>query len=76
MKEAFGETTEHIPNKALVDLMKSQKVMAIELKEVVAEKGYYPKDTPIANYDEAFVKGVLVGAWPQVYKMIEEKRSK
>lgn len=74
MKEAFGETSEHIPNKKLTDLMISQKVTAQELKEVVASKGYYPLSTPIANYDEGFINGVLVGAWNQVYTQIEKNR--
>ena len=42
----------------------------VELREVMAaveSRGYYPKGTPFENYDPAFVSGVLVGAWDQVY---------
>lgn len=57
---------------ALLDLMNLHKVTEEEIRTAVAKKGYYPKDTPIKNYDPQFVTGVLVGAWPQVYQMIKE----
>jgi hypothetical protein len=62
--------SEKLP-KALRDLM---VVSEEEIQEVVGQKGYYPKATPILNYDPDFIQGVLVGAWPQVYQMIEELR--
>ncbi len=67
------ETTEIIP-KALSDLMKTNKVAVEEIKKVVGDRGYYPEDTPIENYDPEFIKGVLVGAWEQVFKMIKDNR--
>lgn len=60
--------------KALRDLMVENKVAEEEIQVVVAQKGYYPQDTPITNYDPGFVNGVLVGAWPQVFGMIQELR--
>jgi len=60
--------------RALQDLMRENNVTTDEIQKAVASKGYYPKDTPIKNYDPAFVAGVLVGAWQQVYKMIQEMR--
>lgn len=60
--------------KALADLMKANNVTVGEIQAVVAKRGYYPLDTPIANYDQQFITGVLVGAWPQVYNMILEYR--
>lgn len=59
---------------ALRDLMAQHQVRADEIQLVVSKKGYYPYDTPIANYDPSFVSGVLVGAWPQVFGMIQETR--
>jgi len=56
--------------KALRDLMQSNNVKPEDIQQVVAQKGYYPIDTPIKNYDAGFVSGVLVGAWPQVYEAI------
>jgi len=60
--------------KALADLMKANNVTVEEIQEVVGSRGYYPKNTPIDNYDPSFVAGVLVGAWQQVYAMITESR--
>ena len=58
--------------KALADLMRQNNVTVEEIQEVVGSKGYYPSDTPIENYDPKFISGVLVGAWPQVLKMVKE----
>lgn len=60
--------------KALADLMKENDVSVQEIQQVVAYKGYYPIDTPIYKYDPDFINGVLIGAWPQVYKMIITER--
>lgn len=59
---------------ALRDLMLQNNVTEVEIQVVVSRKGYYPQDTPIANYDPSFVEGVLVGAWQQVYGMVVEFR--
>lgn len=60
---------------ALRDLMLQNNVTEEEIQMVVSSKGYYPMGTPILNYDPGFIDGVLVGAWPQVYKEIEEMRN-
>lgn len=60
--------------KALLDLMKANEVTVKEIQEVVAQRGYYPKNTPVENYDPNFIDGVLIGAWPQVFAMIEDNR--
>ncbi len=54
--------------------MKKENVLPDEIKSVVSQKGYYPYNTPIENYDPEFVKGVLIGAWPQVLEMIKQER--
>ncbi len=59
---------------ALMDLMKKDNVLPDEIRSVVSQKGYYPYGTPIENYDPEFIKGVLVGAWPQVFDMIKQER--
>lgn len=64
---------EDVP-KALADLMAANGVTVEEIQGVVAMKGYYPQDTPIANYDPGFIDGVLVGAWQQVFAAIKEMR--
>lgn len=60
---------------ALRDLMIPNNVTENEIQIVVSKKGYYPIDTPITNYDPTFVNGVLVGAWQQVFGMIQEARN-
>lgn len=64
---------EEIP-KALIDLMKENNVSPEEIRWAVADRGYYPEATPIANYDPQFIEGVLVNAWPQVFQLILENR--
>ncbi|MDE7210183.1 MAG: ATP-binding protein [Lachnospiraceae bacterium] len=65
--------TQGIPKK-LLDLMDANRVTVDDVTAAVEKRGYYPKGTPIANYDPAFVEGVLVAAWPKVYEMIKENR--
>ena len=62
--------------KALRDLMIEHNVGVWDIQNVVYTRGYYPLDTPIENYDPDFINGVLVGAWPQVYAMIQEIRAR
>lgn len=64
---------EGIPQ-ALADLMKANNVSPEEIQWAVADRGYYPEATPIANYDPQFIEGVLVNAWPQVFQLILENR--
>lgn len=70
------ETAKPSPSvpKALLDLMAAEKVTEKEIQRAVAEKGYYPEDTAISNYDPQFIQGVLIGAWPQVLQMIKADR--
>lgn len=58
-----------VPN-ALKDLMSVANVTVRDVQKIVAKKGYYPINTPISNYDVDFINGVLIGAWPKVYKEI------
>lgn len=57
---------------SLRDLMIQNNVSETDIQVVVNQKGYYPLETPITNYDSSFIDGVLVGAWPQVFKMIQD----
>lgn len=59
--------------RGLIDLMDKDLVTEDELKKAVASKGYYPYETPIENYDPNFINGVLIAAWPQVFKIINEQ---
>lgn len=59
---------------SLRDLMTQNSVSEEEIQVVVSNKGYYPQDTPIINYDPSFIEGVLVGAWDQVFSEIKDFR--
>lgn len=70
---AGPQLSSNIP-RSLRDLMEANQVTELDIQMVVGKRGYYPADTPIANYDPGFIEGVLVGAWPQVFGMIQEAR--
>lgn len=72
-KDSVFHVSEKIP-KDLRDLMEDKLVSEEEIQKVVADRGYYPQATPIENYDPNFISGVLVGAWTQVYGMIQKLR--
>lgn len=72
--ELGSEPDEPVPE-ALRRLMDMSGVTAKEVREVVAKVGYYPVDTPIANYEEGFISGMLVGDWKVVESMIMEMRA-
>ncbi|MGN7409944.1 AAA family ATPase [Sporosarcina sp. SAFN-010] len=59
---------------SLRDLMQQHGVGELDIQVVVGQKGYYPIDTPIVNYDPGFIEGVLVSAWPQVHQMVLDYR--
>lgn len=58
----------------LADLMRQNQVSEEEIRLAVSQKGYFPFDMPLGNYPEDFIKGVLIGAWEQVYDMIINNR--
>ena len=58
----------------LADLMRQNQVSEEEIRLAVSQKGYFPFDMPLGNYPEDFIKGVLIGAWEQVYDMIISSR--
>lgn len=58
----------------LADLMNLNGVTEAEIREVVAEKGYFPADTPISAYPNDFINAVLVAAWEQVFEAIKANR--
>ena len=68
---AAGSATDGIP-KPLADLMHESDVTEEEVRKVVAERGYFPADTPISNYPEDFIHGWLLTYWQQVVTFIKE----
>ena len=64
---------EGIPQ-ALADLMRQNNVTESEIQLAVGMRGYFPADMPVASYPPDFVQGVLIGAWEQVFAMIQDNR--
>lgn len=60
--------------KPLAELMKANNVAPADIAHVVAERGYFPESMDIRAYPEDFIKGVLVGAWDQMYSMIKKEK--
>ena len=69
-----GPAPERRIPQALLDLMQTYNVLESEIQMAVNRKGHFPVNTPIENYPADYVNGVLVAAWPQVYKTIEQIR--
>ena len=59
---------------ALADLMRMDGITPFEVQAAVAQRGYFPMDTPWQNYPKDFVEGVLIGAWSQVKGMVMANR--
>lgn len=72
-EEPCAEIPEGIPQQ-LADLMRQNNVTESEIQLAVGMRGYFPENMPIANYPPDFVQGVLIGAWAQVFGMIQENR--
>lgn len=70
---AQGDIYRDVPA-ALADLMRQNGIHPDEIKAAIAQRGYFPLDTPWASYPDDFVQGVLIGAWPQVKQMCLDNR--
>lgn len=55
----------------LLELMHKDNINENQIRAAVATKGYYSESTPIENYDEGFIKGVLIEAWEQIKEFIK-----
>ena len=72
-EDPCAEIPDGIPP-ALADLMRQNNVTESEIQLAVGMRGYFPENMPIADYPPDFVQGVLIGAWAQVFGMIQENR--
>lgn len=72
-RQPYKEPNMALPQ-ALRDLMIQNQVTELEIQKAVAQKGYYPEDTPVVMYDPGFIDGVLIGAWDQVFNVIKDNR--
>lgn len=72
-RQPYQEPNLALPQ-ALRDLMIQNQVTELEVQKAVAQKGYYPENTPVIMYDPGFIDGVLIGAWDQVFSVIKDNR--
>lgn len=63
------EAGEEVPE-SLRRLMDMDGITAAQVRGIVAQVGYFPKDTPIMNYGTDFIEGMLVADWATVKRMI------
>ena len=69
IKSQLVNIPEYVP-KALADLMRANQVSVEDIENVVAQRGYFPRGTPLKDYPSDFIEGCLIGAWEQVYGLI------
>lgn len=55
-------------------LMKQAEIPEAAVMEAIGKKGYFPADMPIEQYPDDFIDGVLIGAWDQIVKFIEDEK--
>lgn len=58
------------PIKQLQALMARDCIAEADLQKVIAAKGHYPIDCPIADYPDKFISGYCIKYWPQILKLI------
>lgn len=59
--------------KALADLMRADDISDEDLRRAMAAKGYVPFETPVANYQQRLVDGV-VASWANFVKFVHDQR--
>ena len=57
--------------KTLKEWMEQAKISPEMIQTLVAQKGHFPKEKPIEEYPEKFVRGWLMHNWSQVVTTIQ-----
>ena len=63
------------PVEQMLALMEKSGVKEAELQKVVSDKEKYPIDTPVAEYDSAFITGWVIKYWDQIMPLIVADRN-
>ncbi len=58
IKAQLVNIPEYVP-KALADLMRANQVSVEDIENVVAQRGYFPRGTPLKDYPSDFIEGDL-----------------
>lgn len=53
----------------LLDLMQAKKLTEADIMEVVAQKGYFPANTPLINCGKEFIDGWVIPYFDKIYLM-------
>ena len=64
-----------LPIDTLQAMMADAGVSEAEIRHVVADRGHYSIDTPIARYEETFIKGWIIAHWDKILPLIKDHRS-
>ena len=58
--------------KSLWDLMQADNITVDDIQRAVTEKGFFPAGTPIANYGDSFINGMLIGSWEKFKSFLKK----
>ena len=70
-EEDFPET----PLELLHNMMETDGVSEADIQKVVASKGHYAIDAPIASYHEKFISGWVIKYWEQIKNLINADKT-
>ena len=56
-------------------IMAESGVTEDEVRRVVAAKGHFAEDVPVAQYGDKFINGWLIKYWPQIVELIDAEKS-
>ena len=63
------------PIDQLRERMAEDGVTEAEIQKVVADKGHYSAETPVAAYEDRFIRGWLLAHWDKILPIIKENRT-
>lgn len=70
-----GTAPKETPMDKLKKLMSEAEVTDAEVQKVVSDKGHYPADKSITEYEEKFISGWLIAHWDQILPLIKQNRN-
>ncbi|MFM1525242.1 MULTISPECIES: ATP-binding protein [Helcococcus] len=70
-KESLNEL-ENLKNEKLKQLLKANNITVFQIKRAISKKGYFPENIDINDLPNDFVEQVLIAAFAQIKKYIEE----
>jgi hypothetical protein len=70
-KPTFTPAPPGLP-KALTDLMTADGITEADIRMAVARQGIYPEDTPVTDYDDRTLNGLIIGQWDGLKSFIKQ----